>query len=102
MRDKEMKQDYRFMPEPNLPPLRLYDSDTIGGVTVPDAVINVDQVRQTLPRLPKEIREDLQQTYDLSLHYTSMLFVSWVTEKNVFMKYWCPQLQQISKWLFLE
>ena len=80
MRDKEMKQDYRFMPEPNLPPLRLYDSDTIGRVTVPDAVINVDQVRQTLPRLPKEIREELQQTYDLSLHYTSMLFVSRVAE----------------------
>ena len=23
MRDKEVKQDYRFMPEPNLPPLRM-------------------------------------------------------------------------------
>jgi aspartyl-tRNA(Asn)/glutamyl-tRNA(Gln) amidotransferase subunit B len=27
MRDKESKQDYRFMPEPNLPPLRLVDND---------------------------------------------------------------------------
>ena len=26
MRDKEAKQDYRFMPEPNLPPLRLCDT----------------------------------------------------------------------------
>lgn len=25
MRDKEKLQDYRFMPELNLPPLRIYD-----------------------------------------------------------------------------
>ena len=29
MRDKEVKQDYRFMPEPNLPPLRLKDIDKV-------------------------------------------------------------------------
>ena len=29
MRDKEVLQDYRFMPEPNLPPLQLYDDRTI-------------------------------------------------------------------------
>lgn len=28
MRDKEKLHDYRFMPEPNLPPLRLYTNDT--------------------------------------------------------------------------
>ena len=29
MRDKERLHDYRFMPEPNLPPLRLYSNDTL-------------------------------------------------------------------------
>ena len=29
MRDKEKVHDYRFMPEPNLPPLRLYTNDTL-------------------------------------------------------------------------
>ena len=29
MRDKEKLHDYRFMPEPNLPPLRLYTNDTL-------------------------------------------------------------------------
>lgn len=34
MRDKELMQDYRFMPEPNLPILQLYDDSTI--LTAPD------------------------------------------------------------------
>jgi len=29
MRDKEVKRDYRFMPEPNLPALHLYTDETI-------------------------------------------------------------------------
>ena len=29
MRDKEKLHDYRFMPEPNLPPLRLYSKDSL-------------------------------------------------------------------------
>ena len=33
MRDKEKLHDYRFMPEPNLPPLRLYTNDTQPAVT---------------------------------------------------------------------
>ena len=35
MRDKEAKQDYRFMPEPNLPPLRLRDSSTTSPSSSP-------------------------------------------------------------------
>ena len=45
MRDKEVKQDYRFMPEPNLPPLRLKKEDI---------------QRQPMPKLPKDIRRELQ------------------------------------------
>lgn len=29
MRDKEKVHDYRFMPEPNLPPLHIYDNKTL-------------------------------------------------------------------------
>jgi aspartyl-tRNA(Asn)/glutamyl-tRNA(Gln) amidotransferase subunit B len=46
MRDKEKKQDYRFMPEPNLPPLRLSQS-------------TVDRLARQLPELPQQIRTRL-------------------------------------------
>ena len=38
MRDKEKLHDYRFMPEPNLPPLRLYTNDTQPAVIDPKEV----------------------------------------------------------------
>ncbi|CAD5111419.1 DgyrCDS728 [Dimorphilus gyrociliatus] len=74
MRDKEKLQDYRFMPELNLPPLRIYDdlhppppnSDS-------DQIINVDTIRKSLPALPKKIRESLRERFDLSLLQTSIL-----------------------------
>lgn len=55
MRDKEMKQDYRFMPEPNLPPLRLDESENI----------SVSKLKQSLPELPAETRQKLAKTFNL-------------------------------------
>uniref|UniRef100_A0A1B0DI52 Aspartyl/Glutamyl-tRNA(Gln) amidotransferase subunit B/E catalytic domain-containing protein n=1 Tax=Phlebotomus papatasi TaxID=29031 RepID=A0A1B0DI52_PHLPP len=52
MRDKEVLQDYRFMPEPNLPPLRLSQSF-------------IEDLRQGLPELPEETREKLTKDYSL-------------------------------------
>lgn len=49
MRDKEVKQDYRFMPEPNLPPLKL------------------TKMSFELPVLPGEKRKKLQTEFGLSL-----------------------------------
>ncbi|XP_066901988.1 glutamyl-tRNA(Gln) amidotransferase subunit B, mitochondrial isoform X2 [Halyomorpha halys] len=59
MRDKEMKQDYRFMPEPNLPPLRLDATENA------NENINVSKLRQSLPELPAETREKVAKTYNL-------------------------------------
>uniref|UniRef100_A0A914US36 Aspartyl/Glutamyl-tRNA(Gln) amidotransferase subunit B/E catalytic domain-containing protein n=1 Tax=Plectus sambesii TaxID=2011161 RepID=A0A914US36_9BILA len=44
MRDKEVRQDYRFMPEPNLPPLRLSD-----GPSDDPNVVSISSIKQTLP-----------------------------------------------------
>ncbi|KAG7458791.1 hypothetical protein MATL_G00224360 [Megalops atlanticus] len=67
MRDKEGLQDYRFMPEPNLPPLLLYDSETAPppqGVD-PQQVVLIDAVRKTIPELPAVRRERLVDTFGL-------------------------------------
>lgn len=53
MRDKERKQDYRFMPEPNLPPLVLEPA-------------MVETLKASLPELPSQTRTKLQMEYKLS------------------------------------
>nr|XP_012325457.1 glutamyl-tRNA(Gln) amidotransferase subunit B, mitochondrial isoform X4 [Aotus nancymaae] len=65
MRDKEAKQDYRFMPEPNLPPLLLYDATSLPTDADPQQVINIDQIREMLPELPSVTRERLVQQYGM-------------------------------------
>ncbi|XP_033071376.1 glutamyl-tRNA(Gln) amidotransferase subunit B, mitochondrial isoform X1 [Trachypithecus francoisi] len=73
MRDKEGKQDYRFMPEPNLPPLVLYDATSLPAGADPQQVINVDQIRETLPELPRVTRERLVQEYGMLLEHSFTL-----------------------------
>ncbi|XP_027981097.1 glutamyl-tRNA(Gln) amidotransferase subunit B, mitochondrial isoform X1 [Eumetopias jubatus] len=65
MRDKEGKQDYRFMPEPNLPPLLLYDTASLPPGADPQQVINIDWIRERLPELPGKTREKLIQQYGM-------------------------------------
>ncbi|XP_011708883.2 glutamyl-tRNA(Gln) amidotransferase subunit B, mitochondrial isoform X2 [Macaca nemestrina] len=73
MRDKEGKQDYRFMPEPNLPPLVLYDATSLPAGADPQQVINIDQIRETLPELPSVTRERLVQQYGMLLEHSFTL-----------------------------
>ncbi|EDM00807.1 PET112-like (yeast) (predicted), isoform CRA_d [Rattus norvegicus] len=65
MRDKEGKQDYRFMPEPNLPPLVLYDDTSVPPDADPQQVISIDRLRDMLPELPSATRERLVQQYGM-------------------------------------
>ncbi|XP_033713184.1 glutamyl-tRNA(Gln) amidotransferase subunit B, mitochondrial isoform X2 [Tursiops truncatus] len=59
--------DYKLglMPEPNLPPLLLYDSGSLPPGTDPQQVINIDQLREQLPELPRVTREKLVQQYGM-------------------------------------
>ncbi|XP_017316574.1 glutamyl-tRNA(Gln) amidotransferase subunit B, mitochondrial [Ictalurus punctatus] len=66
MRDKEGLQDYRFMPEPNLPPLFVYES----VATVPDGVdpahvVVIDRLKAQLPELPGAKRTRLMEEYGI-------------------------------------
>ncbi|XP_053314710.1 glutamyl-tRNA(Gln) amidotransferase subunit B, mitochondrial [Spea bombifrons] len=66
MRDKEGKQDYRFMPEPNLPPLILYDSNSLPPANVgPEQVVNIDLIKKKMPELPSVIRERVVEQYGI-------------------------------------
>jgi len=76
MRDKERLHDYRFMPEPNLPPLRLYTMETVPSGVPSQQIINVDELRDKMPELPVDQRVRLSQTYGLSAEHSSVLVVS--------------------------
>lgn len=60
------------MPEPNLPPLHLYDSsdpccDMQGS-------LDIHEFRSSMPELPEAMRQRLVQEYNLSLE-TAIIYV---------------------------
>ncbi|XP_072477355.1 glutamyl-tRNA(Gln) amidotransferase subunit B, mitochondrial isoform X2 [Notamacropus eugenii] len=73
MRDKEGKQDYRFMPEPNLPPLILYDAESLPVAADPQQVVNIDWIRERLPELPSETRGRLVEQYGILPEHSFVL-----------------------------
>ncbi|XP_061439863.1 glutamyl-tRNA(Gln) amidotransferase subunit B, mitochondrial isoform X1 [Rhineura floridana] len=73
MRDKEGKQDYRFMPEPNLPPLILHDSKSLPIHTSYQHVVNIDWLRDRLPELPSAKRAKLVERYGIQPQHSFTL-----------------------------
>ncbi|KAL1432824.1 hypothetical protein MTO96_013025 [Rhipicephalus appendiculatus] len=63
MRDKEVVQDYRFMPEPNLPPLVISVHQTDDQATV-----SVEKLRDKIPTLPWQHKERLMVDHGLTPH----------------------------------
>lgn len=61
MRDKEVVQDYRFLPEPNLPPLNLNSVD-------------MDALRDSLPEMP-DLTRDFLKKYNISTQCSQNLVV---------------------------
>lgn len=59
-RGKEEAQDYRYFPEPDLPPL-LVDASWI------------DEIRASLPELPRARRQRIEQTHGLSRYAADLL-----------------------------
>nr|XP_056711022.1 glutamyl-tRNA(Gln) amidotransferase subunit B, mitochondrial [Euleptes europaea] len=73
MRDKEGQQDYRFMPEPNLPPLILYDAKSLPTHTSHLQVVNIDPLREKLPDLPSVKRAKLVERYGIQPQHSFTL-----------------------------
>ncbi|XP_055617324.1 glutamyl-tRNA(Gln) amidotransferase subunit B, mitochondrial [Toxorhynchites rutilus septentrionalis] len=62
MRDKEVVQDYRFMPEPNLPPLHV----RVGGTLSDGDTVDATQILADLPELPEATRNKLVEEHLLT------------------------------------
>lgn len=60
MRDKEEANDYRYFPEPDLPPLRVSRDQ-------------VEKIRQELPELPQQKRERFVREYGITLSDAEVL-----------------------------
>lgn len=59
-RTKEEAQDYRYFPEPDIPPLRFSDEA-------------IDEIRQSLPELPGQVRRRLISEYGIRADYSEIL-----------------------------
>lgn len=66
LRTKEGAKDYRFMPEPDLPPLILNEK-VLDGMTVDDFIAT------HLPELPEDARQRLKQDYGLSDYMATVI-----------------------------
>ena len=60
MRSKEEAHDYRYFPEPDLPPLRITNEE-------------VERIRSAMPELPAELRRRFAQEYGLSAYDADVL-----------------------------
>ncbi|CAK1584493.1 unnamed protein product [Parnassius mnemosyne] len=61
MRDKEVVQDYRYMPEPNLPPLRV----NLRTREETQDVLSVPLIKDRIPELPEDSRRKLIEQFSL-------------------------------------
>ncbi|MFI5241125.1 MAG: Asp-tRNA(Asn)/Glu-tRNA(Gln) amidotransferase subunit GatB [Microgenomates group bacterium] len=59
-RVKEEANDYRYFPEPDIPPMRFSDSE-------------IESLKNELPELPKTKRERFQKEYQLSFGFSDIL-----------------------------
>jgi len=59
-RVKEEAQDYRYFPEPDLPPLHLYSQTKEGGL------FDLDKLKAELPELPWDKKQRIMQLYNIS------------------------------------
>ena len=85
MRDKQDKVDYRFMPEPNLPPLHLHMHSSYAPSKLNrHNLVDVDYLRSTIPEMPQETRKKLAENFHLETPAILTIVVSISFERIFF------------------
>lgn len=82
MRDKEVLQDYRFMPEPNLPPLILNMTEGNNKSDDSSSLVSVPSIARQLPELPEQTRKRLVEHFKINQEVAIILVVSHSTLLN--------------------
>jgi aspartyl-tRNA(Asn)/glutamyl-tRNA(Gln) amidotransferase subunit B len=90
MRGKEVAADYRYFPDPDLPP-----------IAIDDAWLKV--VRESLPLLPQERRQELEEVYDLSEYDADVI----ASDRAVSIYFdmalgICPNAKLVCNWITTE
>lgn len=60
IRSKELANDYRYFPEPDLPPVMISDE-------------MIQRIKEHMPSLPEQVKQELMTTFSLSEYDASML-----------------------------
>jgi len=64
-RSKEEAHDYRYFPEPDLPPLKILETRNNDQGTQTDGKFYIDEIRALMPELPQARRERFKKQYGL-------------------------------------
>lgn len=83
MRSKEDVEDYRYFPEPDLPPL------------FPNQLFDLEKLKKFLPELPKEKKERFKKEYDFSENDAEILI-----RDRYFASFFEETISEIRTWLF--
>ncbi|RLU26548.1 hypothetical protein DMN91_000344 [Ooceraea biroi] len=73
MREKEEKEDYRFIPETNLPPLRIHVREDLPNK---DKLVDAVELKKQLPELPEQIRQRLRDAFKIPPEIVVSLMVN--------------------------
>lgn len=90
MRRKEHADDYRYFPEPDLPPVVLTQS-------------LIDEIRTSLPELPYERLKRYETDYQLSSYTAGILTAEkWLADYFESALVNCPHPKQVANWITVE
>ncbi len=108
-RSKEYAHDYRYFPEPDLPPLRVGDQKSniknkkLGDLASPNDFIDLNKLKKMIPELPADKRKKYEEKFGLAQKEADILVSDLDTasylEKAINTKGGDKVIKKIANWL---